>query len=398
MKILVVHRAIQREGGAENQIARLTEQYVARGHHVTIVAAELNPALWYKDHYARLGVPVIETGLPRPSVPIFKGFWSMRRALRRFPFHEYDVVNFHNYPSYWHATLVDKARPDAPVVTWTCNEAAPEIWYYSDYAVTRSVRTTLRRALWRGFWLTAVRPFERQAMRAMDRIYVLSPAEAEFLKHDYGFDAVPMGSGVDVAEFRGTDADIRARYGIQADQFNLLCAPLDLPVAADMLRELLPRSGGGVADWRLHVLGRTSPAMMRRAQAMLGDRVQFLGHVPLEDLPGIYAAVDLGLFTRQYYPWGLVVIEMMACETPVLAFNTGARRYMIQDGVTGFLADTRAEYGARLLDLVQDPTPLQAIGRQARTWVQAHYTWDRVAEHYLADFAALVARKRGGAT
>ncbi len=398
MKILIVHRAIQREGGAENQIARLTERYVARGHAVTIVTAVLHRELWYAEHYARLGVPVIETGMPRPTVPIFKGFWSMRRALRRFPFHEYDVVNFHNYPSYWHAPLIDKARPDAPVVTWTCNEAAPEIWYYSDYAITRSVRTTLRRALWRGFWLTVMRPFERRAMRAMDRIYVLSEAEREYLRRDYGWDAVPMGAGVDMAGFSGSADEIRARYDIPADAFNLLCAPLDLPVAVDILRGLppapaLPLPGGGSKEGglRLHVLGRARPALMRRAQAALGDRVHFLGHVPLADLPGVYATVDLGLFTRQYYPWGLVVLEMMACETPVLAFNAGARRYMIQDGVTGFLADTREAFAARIRELAANPSSLGPVGRRARTWVQAHYTWDIVAERYLADFETLLA-------
>lgn len=397
MRILIVHRAIQREGGAENQIARLTERYVARGHAVTIVTAVLDRTLWYADHYARLGVPVLETGMPRPTVPIFKGFLSMRRALRRFPFQQYDVVNWHNYPSYWHAVLIDRTRPDAPVVTWTCNEAAPEIWYYSDYAITRSVRTTLRRAVWRGLWLTFMRPFEVQAMRNMDRIYVLSEAERDYLRRDYGFDAVPMGAGVDMAGFTGSEDEIRARYDIRAADFNLLCAPLDLPVAVDILRGLLPtpalslRGGGSL---RLHVLGRVKPALARRAQAALGDRVHFLGHVPLADLAGVYATVDLGLFTRQYYPWGLVVLEMMACETPVLAFNAGARRYMIQDGVTGFLADTREEFAARLQALAADPAGLQSVGRRARAWVQAHYTWDIVADRYLADFAALLAARR----
>jgi len=399
MKILIVHRAIQREGGAENQIARLTERYVARGHAVTIVTAILDRALWYADHYARLGVPVIETGMPRPTVPIFKGFWSMRRVLRSFPFHEYDLVNFHNYPSYWHATLVPKgkARPDAPVVTWTCNEAAPEIWYYSDYAITRSVRTTLRRALWRGMWLTFMRPFEVRAMRAMDRIYVLSEAEREYLRRDYGFDALPMGAGVDMPGFVGSLEESRLRYDIHPGDFNLLCAPLDLPVAVEIVREItptpvLPLPGGG--GLRLHVLGRVRPALARRARAALGERVHFLGHVPLADLPGVYAAMDLGLFTRQYYPWGLVVLEMMACATPVLAFNAGARRYMIQDGVTGFLADTRAEFAARLRALAADPTVLEPVGQRARAWVQAHYTWDIVADRYLADFAALLAARR----
>ena len=400
MRILIVHRAIQREGGAENQIARLTERYVARGHHVTIVTAIMDRALWYADHYERLGVPVIETGLPRPWLPIFKGFWPMRRALRRFPFHEYDVVNLHNYPSYWHATLVPQGK-SRPVVTWTCNEAAPEIWYYSDYAITRSVRTTLRRALWRGFWLTLMRPFERRAMRAMDRIYVLSEAEREFLRRDYDFDALPMGSGVDVTESHASPdeaslSEVRARYDIRADRFNLLCAPLDLPVAADILRDLPPLPSGeraGVRRVRLHVLGQARPRVMRQVQAALGGRVQFLGHVPREDLQGIYATVDLGLFARQYYPWGLVVAEMMACETPVLAFRAGARRYMIQDGVTGFLVDTREEFAARVRALADAPDVLGPVGQQARAWVIANCTWDLVAKRYLADFETLLARR-----
>ena len=59
-------------------------------------------------------------------------------------------------------------------------------------------------------------------------------------------------------------------------------------------------------------------------------------------------------------PFGLVMIEAMACGTPVIAFNRGSVPEMIEDGVTGFIVeDEKGAIGAvdRLRNLSRRRNP-----------------------------------------
>lgn len=76
-------------------------------------------------------------------------------------------------------------------------------------------------------------------------------------------------------------------------------------------------------------------------------------------------------------PFGLTVIEAFACGTPVIATRRGAMPELIRDGETGFLVDS--------LEEAQDT--LQRIDvidrKRCRTWVEEHFTQERMVEEYL---------------
>ena len=76
-------------------------------------------------------------------------------------------------------------------------------------------------------------------------------------------------------------------------------------------------------------------------------------------------------------PFGLSVIEAMACGTPVIAYRRGSMPELIVDGVTGFLVDSFDEAVAAI-DRAGD------IDRMAcRRHVDRHFTVDRMADRYL---------------
>jgi glycosyltransferase involved in cell wall biosynthesis len=87
-------------------------------------------------------------------------------------------------------------------------------------------------------------------------------------------------------------------------------------------------------------------------------------------------------------PFGLVMIEAMACGTPVIAFRAGSVPEVIDDGVTGFVVDSEAE-------------ALEAIGRlgeldrrKVRARFEERFTSNRMAREYLRAYEALVAKRR----
>jgi glycosyltransferase involved in cell wall biosynthesis len=54
------------------------------------------------------------------------------------------------------------------------------------------------------------------------------------------------------------------------------------------------------------------------------ERVIWAGHVPDEDLPGLYAGALLFVYPSMYEGFGLPALESMACGCPVICSNTGA--------------------------------------------------------------------------
>ncbi len=83
-------------------------------------------------------------------------------------------------------------------------------------------------------------------------------------------------------------------------------------------------------------------------------------------------------------PFGLVMIEAMACGTPVVAFRCGAVPEVMRDGVSGYVVDTvegAVEATARALELPR---------QRCRAYFEGRFSAARMAGDYLAVYEALV--------
>jgi glycosyltransferase involved in cell wall biosynthesis len=90
-------------------------------------------------------------------------------------------------------------------------------------------------------------------------------------------------------------------------------------------------------------------------------------------------------------PFGLVMIEAMACGTPVVAFRCGSVPEVIDDGVSGFVVDDVAEAVAAVKQIHKlDRVEVRAI-------FEERFTADRMAEDYLAIYRGFPGLKRNAA-
>jgi glycosyltransferase involved in cell wall biosynthesis len=84
-------------------------------------------------------------------------------------------------------------------------------------------------------------------------------------------------------------------------------------------------------------------------------------------------------------PFGLAVIEAMACGTPVVAFNRGSMPELIEHGVTGFLVDTVDE-AVRAIERIGE------IDRgEVRRLVRQRFTVERMADAYIELYRRILA-------
>lgn len=112
------------------------------------------------------------------------------------------------------------------------------------------------------------------------------------------------------------------------------------------------------------------------------DRVMFLGRQ--ESVAGLLAISDLLLLPSEKESFGLVALEAMSCQVPVIASNTGGLPEVIHHGETGFLAgigdvDAMCQYSLRILS--SDSMQAQ-FGERARRIVLKHFTTDFVVPLY----------------
>ena len=96
------------------------------------------------------------------------------------------------------------------------------------------------------------------------------------------------------------------------------------------------------------------------SQLKLSKRTHFIEAQPQYKLPMIYSAADVTVVPSYHESFGLVAVESLACNTPVVATRAGGLTTVVQNKETGFLVPRCPGFFAERLDsLLQNPTYAQ---------------------------------------
>src|SRR5207342_1235423 len=83
-----------------------------------------------------------------------------------------------------------------------------------------------------------------------------------------------------------------------------------------------------------------------------GRNIQFLGELNDAEKQSFLGGASALVFPIDWpEPFGLVIIEALACGTPVIAFRRGSVPEILDDGVTGFVVDSVEEAVQRVAEL-----------------------------------------------
>ncbi|MDM9381025.1 glycosyltransferase family 4 protein [Chlorogloeopsis sp. ULAP01] len=194
-------------------------------------------------------------------------------------------------------------------------------------------------------------------------------------------------NGVDLQEFSPGTSD-RKIWGLpNAVPLALFAGDIRIPRKnLDTVLQALVK----VPELHLAVAGITegSPYLQLADSLGLSDRVHFLGL--RYDVPQLMKAVDFLVFPSRYEPFGLVVIEAMACGLPVItAQTTGAAELVTpESGIVLPDPDDAGALAQALLALASDHALRERMGKVARALAQNH-SWDQMAQRYVDLFEEL---------
>jgi len=133
------------------------------------------------------------------------------------------------------------------------------------------------------------------------------------------------------------------------------------------------------------------------AVARLGARGVFLAgwHDHLE-VPAFLSAADVFALASVREQFGLVLVEAMACELPVIAVDRFGPGEIVDDGETGWLVepDDVEDLAAALREAIDDPAERARRGDRARAVAVERYGWPGVARRFAGVLDAAVADTR----
>lgn len=176
-----------------------------------------------------------------------------------------------------------------------------------------------------------------------------------------------MSRGVDTEKFspaRRTVNDGILRIGFAGR----LRPEKNVELLVDVEKHLID---SGIENFRFLIVGEGSQRSMLEKNLQFAD---FTGFIDKEDLSEAFANMDVFLFPSETDAFGNVVQEALASGVPSIVTDKGGPKFIIEHGVTGFIASDKGDFLRRLAELVRNPAQLEemkAASRQAalgRIW------------------------------
>ena len=203
----------------------------------------------------------------------------------------------------------------------------------------------------------------------------------------------PLRNGVDLERFHAGDRNA-LRAGLGLDGFTLMSVGHLVPVKGHDLAigalPLLPGvtlllAGDGAERGRLEA---------QAAQLGVADRVRFLGVVPQAELPRYYGAADALVLASSREGWANVLLESMACGTPVVATKVWGTPEVVAAPEAGLLMRERSAQGvADAVNALRADYPDRAATRR----YAEGFSWGDTTAGQVRLFSSIIKRRETAA-
>ena len=301
-------------GGGETYAAELADGLGERGHDVDVYTQWIDSPDEQVDVHKN--VTVNRVCQARRKLVTFETLWFSLKARRAVDFKEYDIVHGTMMPASTIA-VTPFNDIDAPVVltshgTSLGEQGAVALETPADY-------------LLKFFFHPMNVVMDYIASLDADRVIAISDHAYEQLTTSYQLnetDVEMIPHGVDTDWFYPRD---ERHSAVTEEKTTLLyVGRLGARKGLDLALRALAKADESEFEFLIAGTGRHEETLRELAQELeISEQVRFLGYVPDDELPALYSSADVFILPSKYEGFGLVVLEAVACGTPVIGADAG---------------------------------------------------------------------------
>ncbi len=360
MKLILAQPYLTLKGGAERVILKIAQHYNA-----SIYTMEYNKSTTFPE-FEGMDIRMIGKDVPFSNMLPYRASQGLRYGYNFYNMlikEDYDVINSHISPSEW-------IRHQNKKVLWYCHTPPREV--YDLYAQRMKNRNYAEKFIYASF-TSAYKMIAHNIIKDLEAIATNSTNTRDRIKKYFGRDATVINPGIDTKEFRN-DGD--EKFFIYPSRI-LSNKRQDFVINAfAKFQKKMPK-----AKYKLVIAGTLSPdkehqEYFGKLKAMNVKNISFRPNVSEKELKDLYARCTAVLFAATNEDFGIVPLEGMASEKPVITINEGGPKDTVIDGKTGFVINNAEEMAEKMQFLAENKSAAQHMGEEGKRRVEKEYTWD----------------------
>ncbi|MGE5473706.1 MAG: glycosyltransferase family 4 protein [Ignavibacteriales bacterium] len=206
-----------------------------------------------------------------------------------------------------------------------------------------------------------------------------------------------INNGVEVNKFEGIERDynFRRNYAYDNEKILLFVGRLVQEKGVQVFIDAIPKIMSYYNDVKIVIVGK-GPQMdylKHKAYEMgIAHKVFFTGYINDDDLKKLYKCADVAVFPSLYEPFGIVALEGMVANVPVVVTDTCGLGEIVDHGIDGMKAYTGNANSLAdcIVEILYNPELADKMRENALRKVQTNYNWEKISNETLDVYRQII--------
>lgn len=208
-------------------------------------------------------------------------------------------------------------------------------------------------------------------------------------------------NGIDADRFKGYEKDwnFRRNYAMDTEKIIFFIGRLVNEKGAHVLIEAMPKILYHYNDAKLVISGKGPQLDYLREKARLmnlAHKVYFTGYISDEELCRLYKCADVAVFPSLYEPFGIVALEAMAANVPVVVSDAGGLGEIVEHNIDGMksYAGSPNSLADSILEILKKPEKAVKMKNKAFEKIKNVYNWEVISRQTLELYEEVLAQRK----